>query len=149
MKDVQIKLLEEECVVDMVQRRRSAVMKDVLTEYRNGEYVSDMVPLLRKGFVDMKDAPTLLSEEEFVKGTVQKLREVPAVMKDVPTTLSKVEFVKDMVHHIYQTRKICNYEGCTNVARKGGVCCRHSAREGLASMKDVPTCKSKEELSEG
>ena len=101
MKDVQIKLLEEECVVDMVQRRRSAVMKDVLTEYRNGEYVSDMVPFLRKGFVDMKDAPTLLSEEEFVKGTVQKLREILAVMKDVPTTLSKVEFVKDMVHHIY------------------------------------------------
>ena len=101
MKDVPIRQGGEEFVVDMVQRGRSVVMKDVITEYRNGEYVSDMVPLLRKGFVDMKDAPTLLSEEEFVKGTVQKLREVPAVMKDVPTTLSKVEFVKDMVHHIY------------------------------------------------
>ena len=132
MKDVPLGQGGEEFVVDMVQRRRSAVMKDVLTEYRNGEYVSGMVPFLRKGFVDMKDVPTLLSEEEFVKGTVQKLREVPAVMKDVPTTLSKVEFVKDMVHHIYETKrfatmkdvpmlladtvpeKTCKYDGCAN-----------------------------------
>ena len=43
MKDVQIKLLEEECVVDMVQSGRLVDMKDVPTMPSEEEFVEDMV----------------------------------------------------------------------------------------------------------
>ena len=80
-KDVPILLGVEESALNMGLNGRLVVMKDVLTKYRKIEYVSDMVPRLRKSFAVMKDVQIRQGREEFVVDMLQRGRSV--VMKDV------------------------------------------------------------------
>ena len=76
-------------VLNMVQKLRVAVMKDVPTKLSATMFVCGMEESKRRStsrLADMRAVPIVQgAEEEFVLNTVQKLRSRLASMKDVPT----------------------------------------------------------------
>ena len=74
LKDVQIKLREEECVRGMMQRSNYVAVTDVQMQMqlRKKEYALDMGQRSRYATATPKDAQTTLNKEECAGGTGQR-----------------------------------------------------------------------------
>ena len=118
MKDVPIKYMWEEFVLNMVQSKpiKLAVMKDVISMLRKEE-----IGRPRPRYATKKDVRTKSRMEEYVLNTVQRSRSrnIHVVMKDVRSMLRKEEYALGMV-----------------------------PRSSSAATRDVPTMPLKEEYVE-
>jgi hypothetical protein len=102
----------------MGQRLKDAPLKDAQTMLSKEEFALSMGQHGQGNDAAVMDAQIKLRKEECAGGMVQKAND--AASKGAQMKLSREACVRHGAK-----KKLCNSEGCTNQAKKGGVCMKH------------------------